>query len=99
MGVPFVPPITGQFIKGSDETGAQRVEVNVAHQFQKVRFFLAENRLVTILKEMSVTLVTAVEANGVAGQQAPHDGCHRYPAGLKENVAMIWNKCPGKAAG
>ena len=29
-------PVTGQFIKRSDKTGAQGVEVNVPHQFQQV---------------------------------------------------------------
>jgi len=47
--------------------------VDVAHQFQQVAVLFADNRLVAILKKMSAAPVPFVEADGVAGEQTPHE--------------------------
>jgi hypothetical protein len=49
------------------------------------------------LKQLAVSPAAPVEADGVAGQQPPHNGGKRSPAGLKQQVDMIEHQRPGKA--
>jgi hypothetical protein len=42
--------------------------VDVTDQFLEIDFFLAENRLVAVLKEMAVTPVSSIEGDGISIQ-------------------------------
>jgi len=59
------PRITVQFNYALDETSTQRVKVNVADQFEKIRVFLADDRLVTVLEQMAASVMAQVECDGV----------------------------------
>jgi hypothetical protein len=52
-----------------ENLGAERVQMEVAHQFEQVRFLLDHNRLVPILKEVADAVVPPVESPGVATEQ------------------------------
>ncbi|OGU18905.1 MAG: hypothetical protein A2X85_00665 [Geobacteraceae bacterium GWF2_54_21] len=56
-----------------DETCSQWVQVDVADQFKQVWLFFADNRLVTVLKQMAGTSMAPVERDGIAGQQPSHE--------------------------
>lgn len=43
--------------------------------------------------------VAAVEINGMAGQQTAHHGGNRIAAGAQQQMKMVGDQCPGKAAG
>ena len=47
--------------------------MNVPYKFQKVRVFLAQNRLVSVLEKMPVPIVAAVEGDSISCQKSPHD--------------------------
>jgi len=44
---------------------------------------LAKDGLVSVLKQMPVSLVTAIEVNCVPGQKPAHHGGHRYLTGFQ----------------
>jgi hypothetical protein len=44
------PGIHGQLIQVLNPPGSQRIDVNVAHQFEKIVFFIADKGFVAILK-------------------------------------------------
>lgn len=46
--------------------------MNIADQFLKIGIFLAHNGFVTILKEMPMSLVTAIKTDGVACKEPSH---------------------------
>ena len=46
--------------------------MDVADQFEQIRLFFADDGLVPVLEEMSGSLVSKIEGDGIAGQQAPH---------------------------
>jgi len=48
------------------------VKVDVSYQFQQIGIFLAQDRLVALLKKMAATPVTPVVRNSVSGQQTTH---------------------------
>lgn len=47
--------------------------MDVAHQLQQVLIFLAQDGLVTVLKQVPAAPVPQVETDGVARQKPPHD--------------------------
>jgi hypothetical protein len=55
------------------QIGTQGIQMDIAHQLQQVRVFLAENGLVAVLKQMPAAPVPQVEAHGVTRQKPPHD--------------------------
>ena len=72
--------------------------MDISDQLQQIRLLLAKNRFVSILEKVPVTVVTTVEKNGIAGQQPSHDRRERGGAGLQQEVEMVGNQRPGKAA-
>ncbi len=52
--------------------GADGIQVEVADQFQEIRFLLHDDRLVAILEEAPHALMAAVEGSSVAGEEIPH---------------------------
>lgn len=77
-----------------DESGAERIEVDVADQLQEVRILLDQDGLVAVLEEVALPLVAAVEGPGVPGEQPPHAGGERLPARPDKEVDVIGEECP-----
>ncbi len=50
--------VSVQFIETGNQLCAKRVEMSVPHQFQQIRFFLARNGFITVLKQMAMTTIT-----------------------------------------
>ena len=46
--------------------------MDVSHQCQEIGFLLADDRFVTILKEVAIPPMAAVERNGMPGHQTTH---------------------------
>jgi len=51
---------------------AQRIEMDIANQLLKIGVFLANYRLILVLKKLPAATMPAVEINGVTGQQSAH---------------------------
>ena len=71
------PGVFVQFLEVADQAGSQRVEVDVAHQLQKIRIFFADHGFVSVLKKVAATLVSFVKGNGIPGHEAAHDFAER----------------------
>ena len=50
------------------DSGTKGIEVDIADQLQQVGLLLADQGLVAILKNMSGTMMSPVEINGIAGE-------------------------------
>jgi hypothetical protein len=73
--------------------------VDVAHQLQQVRVFLAQNGLVPILKQVPASPVPQVETDGIARQKPPHDIGNGNKPGAQQNMKVIGHQGPCKTAG
>ena len=65
-----------------DLPGTQGVQMYIADELKKVGLLFAQERLVTILKQVSVASVAPVKLLGIAGQEPAHDcanGHHPCP--------------------
>jgi hypothetical protein len=82
-----------------NKAGTDRIKVDVAHQFQEVRLLVAQNRFVSVLKEMARSSVTPVMGDGVSGKEATHHLGDRNEAGLQKQMKMVGQKHPGITAG
>lgn len=67
------PGVGVQLLDAFRQAGPQRVEVDVADQFEEIRLFLADNGLVAILEKVAGPLVAKVEDHGIAGQKPAHE--------------------------
>lgn len=47
--------------------------MDISDQFQEIRIFFANYRLVSVLEEVSRAFMSFVECNGVSGHEAAHD--------------------------
>ena len=63
--------------------------MNIAHQFEEVRIFLANDGLVPVPEEMTGALVSFVERDGVAGQEAPHERRQAGSTAAKQEMEVI----------
>jgi hypothetical protein len=50
-----------------NHSGPQGVQVDIANQFQKISIFLADNGFISVLEQMPMAPVPAVETDGIAG--------------------------------
>ena len=73
--------------------------MDVAHQLQQVRVFLAQNGLVPILKQVPASPVPQVEADRVARQKPPHDIGNGNRPGAEQKMKVIGHQGPCKTAG
>ena len=73
---------------------AERVQVEVADEFQEVGFFLDYDGLVPILKEMPHTMMPAVEGARVPGEETPHAPGQRALPGAHEEMGVIGEERP-----
>ena len=63
-------PVAGAEVR--HELRPERIQVEVADQFQEVGLFLHHDRLVPVLEEVAASLVAPVEGTGVPREEAPH---------------------------
>jgi hypothetical protein len=73
--------------------------MNIAHEFQKVGFFLAKNGFKTVLKQMAKAASAAVKPDGIPRQQASHNRRNRNIPGAQKQMKVIGHQGPGKASG
>jgi hypothetical protein len=72
----------------------ERIEVDVCDKLFEIRIFLAENRFVTVLEEMSISAMSPIEPDRVTGQQAAHDPRDWNGSGAEKQMRMIGHECP-----
>ena len=77
------------------QTGPKRVQMNIAHQLKKIGILLAEDRLVAILKQVPLAIMTQVEADCMACHQSSHDPGKGSSAGSQEQVKVVGQQRPG----
>jgi hypothetical protein len=73
--------------------------MNIAKQFLEIDFFLTQNRLVAVLKEMAVAPVSSVETDGIPGQQTSHYRGNWRKACFEKQMTMIGKQRPSITTG
>ena len=66
-----------------------RIQVDVSYEFKEVRTFLADDRLIAVLKEIAVSSLSLVEMDGIPGQKPSHHGRDRRRASSQQKVNMV----------
>ena len=89
------PGVPVQRAEIGDDRRPERVQVEVAHEFEEVRLLLHHDGLVAVLEEMARALVAAVEGAGVAGEEAPHAPGERAAPGADQEVGVVGEERPG----
>jgi hypothetical protein len=88
-----------QGLQVANEFGPEGIEVDVTNHLQEIGVFLAEDRLIPVLKEGTESSMTPVVSDGVAGQEPSHEGRKRNRASPQQKVDMIGQQSPGIAGG
>jgi hypothetical protein len=53
--------------------GSQRIEMNVTDQLPKIDLLIADNGVITVLKEMPMSKMPKVVGHSVAGEEPSHE--------------------------
>jgi len=91
------PPVLLQFVHVFYNSGPERIQVDIAQQFQEIFFLLTKNRFIPVLKKVAAPLVTAVECYGIAGKNLSHQAAERLPAGTDKKMKVVGKQRPGVA--
>jgi hypothetical protein len=73
--------------------------MDIPDQFEEIRIFFADDRLVAVLEQMTPSLVPQVEADGIARQETPHERGQSCLTTAHEQMEMVGHECPGINAG
>jgi hypothetical protein len=52
---------------------SQRIEMNVADQLPKIDLLIADNGMITILKQMPVSKMAKIVSHSIAGEEPSHE--------------------------
>ena len=63
--------------------------MNITDKLQKVGVLLAHNRLITVLKQISSSLIAPVECDRIASHKASHDFAQRCGVSPKQDMKML----------
>ena len=72
-----------------DHAGTNWIQVDVAHKLKQIRFLLAEEGLIPVLKEVAGTALPPVELLGISGEQTSHDVCDGRHAGSEKERGVF----------
>ncbi len=86
--------VSGKIIEVVDNSCTQGIQVNITNQFDKIGILLAKNRFVPILEELAVTVMSFIKGDGMAGEEAGHDGVERDNAGLEREMGVVAQERP-----
>jgi hypothetical protein len=86
--------VPAQFIDTLHQARPNRVEVNIAHQFQEIGFLLALDRSETVLEKVVVSPVGPIIPQRINGQQTPHQRGDRYRPASEKEVKVVRNQHP-----
>jgi hypothetical protein len=53
--------------------GSQRIEMNVTDQLPKIHILIADDGMITVLKQMPMSKMAKVISHGVTGEKPPHE--------------------------
>ncbi len=94
-GVP-TPGVPVEAAHVRDQPGPQRIQVEIPHQLQKVRFRLHHDGFIPVLKEMAAPVVPAVEGAGVPREEGAHGVGQRARPRPDQQVEVVWEEGPGE---
>jgi hypothetical protein len=63
--------------------------MDISYQFVKIYILLAHNGFVTVLIKISMSLMAAIEIDGIAGEDVPHQIAERSFACADQEVQVI----------
>jgi hypothetical protein len=92
-GMP-TPRILTEFGQVSTQSRPKRIQMNVANQFLEVRVPVADNRFVTVFKQMAVPPVPPVETYCITRKEPPHEDGQPSRTSSDKEMNMIWKQRP-----
>ena len=88
-GAMSAPGVFVEFVEVLNQFGPERVEVNIANQFEEVWVLFADDGLVSVLEEMACPFVAFIKGDGVSGHAFAHNLAEGGRAGAQEKVKMV----------
>ena len=65
--------------------------MNISDQLQKIWIFLAKDRFLAVLKQVTITVVSFIKVDGMSGQQATHYSGNGHISCSKKKMKMVWD--------
>jgi hypothetical protein len=81
------------------KAGTDGVQMDIAHEFKHVRFFIAQDRFISILKKVAMSTVTPIERDGIPCEEPTHHLRDRHLSRLQDEMNMVGHQHPGITTG
>jgi len=88
--------VSFQLVQVAYQSSSQRIEVQIAYEFEKIGVFFTDDGLVAILKQVPVAPMATVEGPRISGQERSHGSSKRPSVGTNQEVkVLVGDECPG----
>jgi len=90
-----------QFGKIAQDLSSHRIQMNVADEFEEIRFFFNHYALVPILEQMAFAVMPPIVPDSITGHQSTHHCREAHPVGpkTKKKMKVIGHEAPSKQLG
>jgi hypothetical protein len=68
--------------------------MDITDQLQEIGLVFTDDRFIAILKEMPISLVAAVEGDGITGHETPHEMTQMNVSASEQKMKMVWKQGP-----
>jgi hypothetical protein len=89
------PGVTVEDAEVGDHPRPERIQVDVPHKFEQIRFLLHHDGLVTVLEEVANALMAPIEGARVASEEGSHHAGQGPRPSPDEEVGMVREERPG----
>ncbi len=72
-----------------NDSGPNRIKVNIPYEFKQIGIFPAKNRFITILKKLAASTMPTVKVYCISGQQPPHNSGKRTSTRAQQKMKMV----------
>jgi hypothetical protein len=83
------PRVAVKLVKIFNLPGTNLIQMNVANQLLEVPVFLTNDRVISVLEEMTVPVITQIEPHCISCKQTAHEGREPSRTASQQNVCVV----------
>ena len=88
-------PVPFQLTQIPHQSCSQRIEVQIAYEFEKVCVFFTDDGLVSVLKQVPAAPMATVEGPRISRQERSHATRKRSSVSTNQEMKMVRDEYPG----
>jgi len=83
------PSVRVKFFRSLDDSGTERIEVNIADEFHEVDILVTDDRGIAVLEKVTSPVVSFVVTCGMTGQETAHESGQPGWSAAQKKMEMV----------